>query len=114
MQNHIPLISDDVITSELVIIGAGGFGTLAASVIRDINAAAIAHDRPAPWAIIGYADGDATKRGTRHEGYIVQGTIEEMERDFQGPYGFSLPLATTNPAQMWRAGPRTSGGDPRP
>src|SRR6516165_3834768 len=51
MQNHIPLISDDVITSELVIIGAGGY---------------------------------ATKRGTRHEGYIVQGTIEEMERDFQG------------------------------
>jgi sugar O-acyltransferase (sialic acid O-acetyltransferase NeuD family) len=69
---------------ELVIVGAGGYGSVAASVADDINAAAIERDRAAPWEVVGYADSDATKRGRLHAGRAVHGTIEEMGRDFHG------------------------------
>lgn len=71
-------------THELVIIGAGGFGAIAASVADEINAIAIAHDRPAPWDVIGYADRDPAKRGTRHAGHPVHGTLDDLIRDFYG------------------------------
>jgi sugar O-acyltransferase (sialic acid O-acetyltransferase NeuD family) len=87
MQHDIHLVSDESVPGaacqrELVIIGAGGFGAIAASVAGDINATGIANDRPAPWNIIGYADGDVAKRGTRHVGYPVHGTLEDVDRDF--------------------------------
>jgi sugar O-acyltransferase (sialic acid O-acetyltransferase NeuD family) len=69
---------------ELVIIGAGGFGAIAASVADDINAVAIKHAHAAPWDVIGYADCDTAKRGTQRAGRTVHGTIEEVDRDFRG------------------------------
>jgi sugar O-acyltransferase (sialic acid O-acetyltransferase NeuD family) len=69
---------------ELVIVGAGGYGSVAASVADDINALASKHDQEAPWDVVGYADSDATKIGRRHAGRAVLGTIEEMGRDFHG------------------------------
>jgi sugar O-acyltransferase (sialic acid O-acetyltransferase NeuD family) len=67
---------------ELVIIGAGGFGAVAASVADQINADAIAHNRQAPWDVIGYVDRDAAKRGIRHAGHTVCGNLDEVGRDF--------------------------------
>lgn len=69
---------------ELLIIGAGGFGAVAACIAESMNAAATDHDGAGPWEVIGYADGDPAKRGTRHAGGIVHGTIEEAGRAFQG------------------------------
>lgn len=69
---------------ELVIIGAGGFGAVAASFAVDMNAATIHHNGAGPWEVIGYADDDASKRGTLHAGRAVHGTIEEVGRDFHG------------------------------
>lgn len=69
---------------DLLIIGAGGWGALAASAASEINATAAANDFPNPWNIIGYADSDASKRGTRHEGYKVHGTLEDLTHEFQG------------------------------
>ena len=66
----------------LVIIGAGGFGAIVASVASDINTSAIGNGAPPPWDILGYADDDATKRGTHHEGYNVHGTVEDVGRVF--------------------------------
>jgi sugar O-acyltransferase (sialic acid O-acetyltransferase NeuD family) len=68
-------------TRELVIIGAGGFGAVAASVAEDINNAAIELDRTAPWELIGYADLDPTKRGSMRAGRTVRGSIEDVARD---------------------------------
>lgn len=67
---------------KLVILGAGGFGVEAAWVVEDINALALADDGRAAWDIVGYLDNDSAKRGTRHVGHLVQGTIEEAGRDF--------------------------------
>jgi len=80
------LVGDDgnLRRRELVIIGAGGFGAIAASVANDIDASAIANACVPPWDIVGYADADAAKRGTCHEGYRVHGTLEEAGRDFEG------------------------------
>jgi sugar O-acyltransferase (sialic acid O-acetyltransferase NeuD family) len=69
---------------ELVIVGAGGYGSVAASVADDINTLASKHDQEAPWDVVGYADSDATKIGRRHAGRAVLGTIEEVDRDFHG------------------------------
>jgi len=71
-------------TRELVIVGAGGYGSVAASVADDINTLAYKQDQEAPWDVVGYADSDATKVGRRHAGRAVLGTIEEMGRDFHG------------------------------
>jgi sugar O-acyltransferase (sialic acid O-acetyltransferase NeuD family) len=75
-------VTSTVGTRELVIIGAGGFGAVAASVADEINAAAIEHDCAAPWDLIGYADGDAAKHGTQYAGRTVHGTIAEVGRHF--------------------------------
>jgi hypothetical protein len=69
---------------ELVIIGAGGFGVVAAWVADEINAIASKHVPAVPWDVIGYADCDAAKRGTQRAGRTVYGTIEEVGRDFHG------------------------------
>ena len=67
-------------TRELVIIGAGGFGAVAAATAEQINAAA---DAGMPrWDVIGYADSDPAKRGTRHAGRLVHGTLEETAQAF--------------------------------
>ncbi len=58
---------------ELLIIGAGGFGAVAACIAERMN-----------WDVIGYADSDPAKRGVHHAGRIVHGTIEEAGRMFQG------------------------------
>jgi len=60
---------------ELLIIGAGGFGAVAACVAESMNAA---------WEVVGYADRDGAKRGTQHAGRLVHGTIEEAARAFEG------------------------------
>jgi len=69
---------------ELVIIGAGGFGAVAASAAENLNSAAINHNGRATWDVIGYVDGDTAKRGTQHAGRSVYGTIEELGHDFRG------------------------------
>jgi len=69
---------------ELVIIGAGGFGVVAAWVADEINAIASKHVPAAPWDVIGYADCDAAKRGTQRAGRTVHGAIEQVGRDFHG------------------------------
>jgi len=69
---------------ELLIIGAGGFGAVAASIADSMNAAAIHHHGAGRWEVIGYADCDAAKRGTRHAERVVHGTIEQARRAFQG------------------------------
>jgi sugar O-acyltransferase (sialic acid O-acetyltransferase NeuD family) len=68
---------------ELLIVGAGGFGAVAACAAESMNAA-IHHNGAGPWEVIGYADCDPAKRGTRHAGRVVHGTIEEAGRAFQG------------------------------
>jgi sugar O-acyltransferase (sialic acid O-acetyltransferase NeuD family) len=70
----------DYRTRELVVIGAGGFGAVAAAAAESINATAPA-GMP-PWDVIGYADCDPAKRGTRHAGRLVHGTIEETAQAF--------------------------------
>lgn len=69
---------------ELVIIGAGGFGTVAASIADSMNAVAIGGNGAALWDVIGYVDGDAAKGGTRHAERAVLGTIEGVGRNFRG------------------------------
>jgi sugar O-acyltransferase (sialic acid O-acetyltransferase NeuD family) len=69
---------------ELVIIGAGGFGALAASAADDINAFSVKNNGIAPWDVVGYADLDTTKRGTLRAGRAVLGTISDVGHDFQG------------------------------
>lgn len=71
-------------TRELLIIGAGGFGAVAASIANSMNGATVHQNNAAPWLVIGYADGDAGKRGTWHAERAVLGTIEEVGRDFRG------------------------------
>jgi sugar O-acyltransferase (sialic acid O-acetyltransferase NeuD family) len=68
----------------LVIIGAGGFGAIAAWAADDINAAAIQGNHLALWDVVGYADCDSTKQGTCHAGRAVLGTIEDVARDSDG------------------------------
>jgi sugar O-acyltransferase (sialic acid O-acetyltransferase NeuD family) len=75
-------VLNSISARELVIVGAGGFGAVAASVADDINAAAIERDCAAPWDVIGYADLDTTKRGALRGGRTVRGTLEEVGRDF--------------------------------
>lgn len=77
-------ISSAVSRRELLIIGAGGFGAVAACIAESMNAAAIHHNGAGPWEVIGYADCDPAKRGSRHAGRVVHGTIEEAGRAFQG------------------------------
>jgi sugar O-acyltransferase (sialic acid O-acetyltransferase NeuD family) len=69
---------------QLVIIGAGGFGAMAACAADDINAAAIHSNGYAPWEVIGYADGDPTRGGTCHAGRAVHGTVEDVARRLRG------------------------------
>jgi sugar O-acyltransferase (sialic acid O-acetyltransferase NeuD family) len=69
---------------KLLIIGAGGFGAVAASLADDINAIAIARDRAIPWEVVGYADSDPAKRGTQLGGRMVHGTIDEIGRAIGG------------------------------
>src|SRR5216683_5001157 len=69
---------------ELVIIGAGGFGTVAASIADSMNAVATRGNGAAPWDVIGYVDGDAAKGGTRHAERAVLGTIEVVSSGFRG------------------------------
>jgi sugar O-acyltransferase (sialic acid O-acetyltransferase NeuD family) len=82
--NGIPNAGNVPCKRELVIVGAGGYGSVAASVADDINALASKHDQQTPWDVVGYADSDPTKRGRLHAGRAVHGTIEEMGRDFHG------------------------------
>src|SRR6266403_3704515 len=56
--NSFSTVINSISINKLVIIGAGGFGAVAASVADDINAAATERDRAAPWDLIGYADLD--------------------------------------------------------
>jgi sugar O-acyltransferase (sialic acid O-acetyltransferase NeuD family) len=68
---------------EIVIIGAGGFGAVAASVIDSMNAVAVREKVGAPWNLLGYVDGDPRKGGTQHADRAVLGTIEEVGHDFR-------------------------------
>jgi sugar O-acyltransferase (sialic acid O-acetyltransferase NeuD family) len=68
----------------LLIIGAGGLGAIAASLVDDINMLAMQNDRVPPWEIIGYADGDPAKHGNQHAGRAVRGSIDEIARTAPG------------------------------
>jgi sugar O-acyltransferase (sialic acid O-acetyltransferase NeuD family) len=59
---------------ELLIIGAGGFGAVAASIARNMKT----------WDVIGFVDRDPAKRGTHHAGAIVHGAIDDAARAFAG------------------------------
>jgi sugar O-acyltransferase (sialic acid O-acetyltransferase NeuD family) len=76
-------IASPVAKRELLIIGAGGFGAVAASLADSMNAA-VHHNGAGPWDVVGYADSDPAKRGTSHAGRVVHGTIEEAGLAFQG------------------------------
>lgn len=65
---------------DLVIIGAGGFGAIAACAAEDINEVSLENEEEAPWNVVGYADCDAEKRGVLHAGRTVHGTIEDAAR----------------------------------
>ena len=67
---------------ELLIIGAGGFGAVAARTAESMNTPA-ACNGAAPWDVLGYADCDPAKQGTRHDGRLVHGTIEEAAQAFK-------------------------------
>jgi sugar O-acyltransferase (sialic acid O-acetyltransferase NeuD family) len=49
-----------------------------------MNAAAGDRDGTARWEVVGYADADPAKRGARHAGRPVYGTIEDAGRAFEG------------------------------
>lgn len=66
---------------KLVIIGAGGFGAIAASTAQDMNAVG-KEVHSGAWEVIGYADSEPAKQGTQHSGYAVHGTIEDVDSDF--------------------------------
>lgn len=68
---------------ELVIIGAGGFGSVAASMVASVNALQGSEVKEALWNVLGFIDGDRTKRGTRHAEYPVLGTIDEVADDLR-------------------------------
>jgi sugar O-acyltransferase (sialic acid O-acetyltransferase NeuD family) len=69
---------------ELLIVGAGGFGAIAAWVAESMNAQVTHYNGSGPWDVIGYADCDTSKRGTQHAGHPVHGNIEEVDRAFKG------------------------------
>jgi sugar O-acyltransferase (sialic acid O-acetyltransferase NeuD family) len=70
-------------TRQLLIIGAGGFGAVAASLAESMNAAARDHLGAARWEVVGYADRDPAKRGIGHAGHVVLGTIEQVAPTFE-------------------------------
>jgi sugar O-acyltransferase (sialic acid O-acetyltransferase NeuD family) len=74
-------IASAVCKRELLIIGAGGFGAVAARVAESMNAAA--HNGVGPWKVVGYADCNPAKHGTRHDGRVVHGTVEEAAQAFE-------------------------------
>ena len=82
--NGIPNAGNVAWKRELLIVGAGGYGSVAASVADDINALAYEHDHEPPWDVIGYADSNVRKIGKCHAGRAVLGTVEEIGRDFHG------------------------------
>lgn len=63
---------------ELVIIGAGGFGAVAARLAENMNSH---HSGPA-WEVIGFADSDLKKHGFWRDGRIVHGDLEDVARKF--------------------------------
>ena len=65
---------------DLVIIGAGGFGAIAACAAEDINEVSFENGEEVPWNLVGYADCDAEKWGVSHAGCTVHGTIEDVAR----------------------------------
>lgn len=65
---------------ELVIIGAGGFGAVAARLAENMNG----HNAAVPWEVIGFADCDSRKRGTLHDGRMVHGTVEDLDQKLSG------------------------------
>jgi sugar O-acyltransferase (sialic acid O-acetyltransferase NeuD family) len=69
---------------ELLIIGAGGFGAVAASIAESMSSTSVHHNGVGPWEVIGYADCNPAKRGIRHAGHVVHGNTEEAVRAFQG------------------------------
>lgn len=68
---------------ELLIVGAGGFGAIAVWIAETMNGHVTHHNGSGLWDVIGYADCDTAKHGTRHAGHPVHGSIEEVGRAFQ-------------------------------
>lgn len=69
---------------ELLIIGAGGFGAVAAGIAEMMNATLSGTSGAGPWEIVGYADDNPAKQGMHHAGHLVHGGIEEARRAFHG------------------------------
>ena len=67
---------------ELVIIGAGGFGAVAASIAASMNEVNRCNSGVS-WELIGYVDDDASKKRTRYADSRVLGTIEEVNCDYR-------------------------------
>lgn len=60
----------------IVIVGAGGFGTEAVWVLEEMNRLLSEQER---WNILGYVDDDVAKKNLYYYGYRTIGTPEEME-----------------------------------
>lgn len=66
---------------KLIIVGAGGFGSEAAWVAESMNEKSPASK---PWQILGYADDDPAKVGSRLYGYPVLGSASEVAAKWRG------------------------------
>ncbi|NTW69013.1 MAG: acetyltransferase [Chlorobiaceae bacterium] len=65
----------------IVIVGAGGFGTEAIWVLEEMNRLSSESEQ---WNIIGYADDNKSKKNLMFYGYSVIGTPEEISERYDG------------------------------
>jgi len=75
-------VSKQEMTTDLIIIGAGGFGREASLLVEEINAASAGKK----WRLLGFIDEDEAKWGLNLRGYPVIGgreALEELNRDVQ-------------------------------
>ncbi|WP_078095410.1 NeuD/PglB/VioB family sugar acetyltransferase [Streptomyces sp. fd1-xmd] len=64
------------VTSDLLIVGAGGFARETAQAVRDVAAADAARGRPARWRLAGHLDDDPALHGREVDGVPVRGGSE--------------------------------------
>jgi len=91
---------------QLIIVGAGGYGSLVVAVVDEINARALKHHQEAPWDIVGYADSDTAKRGRLHSGRAVHAVSMDVS------CGFFARSAKTTYVQKLCERRRNLDGDP--
>jgi sugar O-acyltransferase (sialic acid O-acetyltransferase NeuD family) len=84
----------------LLIIGAGGFGSEAAWIAREMTAAAAKTDAGiSGWNILGFADSDENKRDTQHAGYQIHGNLEQAGQTFTDDIWFFCAIGNNEARQ---------------